>query len=263
MTADPSAVLLSSEMRDNYGYNIGDQIRIGWRNQSVRLECTVYGFVDYWPSLNPALQPNFIIANLNTLHQQMRIEPYSVWLSLNDDVSSSEFYESLNESDIKMTKIINTRQLLVETRNDPMLQGMNGILTLGFIVTLCITFIGFLIYWILSIRSRLLQFGILRAMGLSRTGLIFVLLWEQLFISGTAVAAGIGTGILTGRIFVPALQSIYKTTEQVPPFLTVLNRFDYAVLFTAFGGMLITGLVILFVMIKRLKIDQVLKLGEE
>ena len=263
MTADPSAVLLSSSMRDNYGFQTGDHIRIGWRDQSGRLDCTVYGFVDFWPSINPETQPNFVIANLNTIHRQMRIEPYSVWLSLEDGLTSRELYESINETDIRVSRMVDTQQRLISTRSDPLLQGLNGTLTLGFIVTLLITFIGFLIYWILSIRSRVLQFGILRAMGLSRTGLIATLLWEQLLVSGSAIIAGFGIGALASRIFVPALQHIYPVSEQVPPFYTTVSRSDYTVLLSAFGSMLLTGLVVLIIMIRRLKPDQALKLGED
>ena len=263
MTADPSAVLLSSAMRDNHGFKVGDHIRIGWREQSGRLDGTVYGFVDYWPSINPVSQPYFVIANLNTIHRQMRIEPYSVWLSLESGTTSLELYEALNEANIKVSRITDARQSLISVKNDPFLQGINGTLTLGFIVTLLITFIGFLIYWILSIRSRILQFGILRAMGLSRMGLVATLIWEQLLVSGSAIAAGFGIGILTSRIFVPALQLIYLAPEQVPPFLLIVSRSDYTALLLTFGGMLITGLTILIFMIRRLKPDQALKLGED
>jgi len=263
MTADSSAIILSSSMRDDYGFNVGDRVRVGWSEQSGSLDCTVYGFVDYWPSINPTLEPHFIIANLGAIHRQMRVEPYSVWMSLYENSSSLKLYESLNDAGVRVLNIRDTRQDIIAIKNDPLLQGLNGTLTLGFIVTLCITFIGFLIYWVLSIRSRLLQFGILRAMGLSRAGLIATLVWEQLLVSGSAVAAGFGAGVLASRLFVPTLQLIYSASEQVPPFLTTAAISDYIVLLFAFGGMLIAGLLVLTVTAVRLKPDQVLKLGED
>jgi putative ABC transport system permease protein len=57
-------------------------------------------------------------------------------------------------------------------KNDPVLQGTNGVLTVGFIIILLVCMTGFLIYWILSIRSRVLQFGIFRAMGLSMKSIL-------------------------------------------------------------------------------------------
>jgi putative ABC transport system permease protein len=193
----------------------------------------------------------------------MRMEPYSVWLSLDNGTTSLELYEAINEAEIRVSRMRDTGQDLVALKNDPQLQGMNGTLTLGFIITLCITFIGFLIYWVLSIRSRLLQFGILRAMGLSRMGLVVTLIWEQLLVSGSAIATGFGVGILTSRLFVPPLQFIYAASEQVPPFLITASWSDYTALLFAFGGMLIAGLATLIIMIHRLKLVQVLKLGED
>jgi len=263
MTIDPSAVYVSSSMREDYGLKVGDHIKVGWSEQSSSLDGTIYGFVDIWPSINPVTQPYFIIANLNSIHRQMRLEPYQVWISLNDNVSSLEFYEALNNDGVSVHTLTDTRQELIAVKNDPLLQGMNGTLTLGFIVTLSITFIGFLIYWVLSIKSRLLQFGILRAMGLSRIGVIITLMWEQLLISGSAIAAGFGVGVLASILYVPTLQLIYSASEQVPPFSITVNSSDYAALLLAFSGMLISGLSVLVVMIRRLKPDQVLKLGED
>ena len=263
MTADPSAIFMSTAMRDEFGFRVGDRVRIGWRDQSGNLDSTVYGFVDHWPSINPITQPHFIVANLNTIHRQMRIEPYAVWINLEDTTTSYEFYTALNDAEIRVATISDTNQELVILKNDPMLQGMNGTLTLSFLITLAITFIGFLIYWILSIRSRLLQFGILRAMGLSRTGLLTTLAWEQLLVSGTAIAAGFGVGALASYLFVPTLQFMYAPSEQMPAFLITSDINDYFALFIAVGGMLIVGLLILTMMLRKLKPDQVLKLGED
>jgi putative ABC transport system permease protein len=94
-------------------------------------------------------------------------------------------------------------------------------------------------------------------------GLITTMMWEQLLISGSAIAAGFGVGILASRLFVPTLQLIYSASEQIPPFITTFNRSDYAVLLITFGSMMIAGLTILTMMIRRLKPDQVLKLGED
>ena len=263
MTSDPSAVFLSSALRDDFGFRVGDAVTMTMVGQISRLEGLVYGFVDYWPSINPVLQPYFVIANLESIHRQMSVEPYSIWLRLNEGATSLELYESLVREEIVISSLNDMQQELIAVKNDPLLKGVNGMLTLGFIVTLCITFIGFLIYWILSIRSRLLQFGILRAIGLSRPGLIVTLIWEQMLVSGSAIVAGVGAGVITGQLFVPTLQLMYSVSEQVPPFVVTINRSDFVMLFSTLGGMLIIGLSVLFIIIRQLKVDQVIKLGED
>jgi len=267
MTSDPSAIFLSSSMRE-LDFNIGDHVRIAWPNQSNVLDGTVYGFVDYWPSINPVPRRanqsgHFVVANLNTIHKQMRMEPYSVWIRTEEGTTSAMLYEAINESDINLQWLRDTSQSLIAAKNDPLLQGMNGTLTLGFIVILGITFIGFLVYWVLSIRSRLLLFGIFRAMGLTKFKIVSMLLWEQLFISGSAIAAGFGVGVLASQMFVPLLQLIYTPHQLVPPFFITFARSDHTAIYVAVGGMLIIGLAVLGVIIKRLKVDQILKLGED
>ena len=69
---------------------------------------------------------------------------------------------------------------IIDLKNDPVFQATNGILTVGFIVVLVLAAAGFLIYWILSIRSRQLQFGIFRAMGMSMREVLGMLASEQL-----------------------------------------------------------------------------------
>ena len=61
------------------------------------------------------------------------------------------------------------------------------------VLLLCAT--GFLIYWILSIQSRALQFGIFRAMGMSLREILSMLINEQLFISVSSIAVGAGIGL--------------------------------------------------------------------
>jgi len=263
MTLDPSAVFLSTQLRDEFNFSIGDHIKIKWDNQAGTFEGVVRGFVDYWPTINPVLQQYFVIANLDTIHKYMRVEQYSVWMSLDEGASSAALYASINDENIRLFRINDTLQELIAVKSDPLMRGINGSLTLGFIITLCVTFIGFLIYWILSVKSRLLQFGILRSLGLKRSKVISALIWEQLLVSGSAAAAGLGVGILTSRLFVPTLQQIYPVSEQIPPFRASANISDLVILLGTIGTMLGVGLIILAVIIRQLKVDQILKLGED
>ena len=63
--------------------------------------------------------------------------------------------------------------------------------------------IGFLIYWILSIKSRTLQFGILRAMGMSFREIIAMILYEQILVSGVAIIIAVVIGSVASDLFVP------------------------------------------------------------
>ena len=263
LTQDPRAVLLSRSFEED-GVQIGDVVNITWARQG-QLECTVYAFVDYWPTFNPHSQKNddLVVANLEYIHAKMALEPYEVWVKKDPDATSEELYEDLENKRLRVVDLDDTSQEIIKAKNDPMLQGTNGALTLGFVVTILICMLGFLIFWILSIKRRELQFGILRAMGIGRSKILWMLAIEQLLVSGAAVIAGIVAGGLASNLFVPLLQMTYAASQQVPPFKVVFKAGDYLKLYLSVSFMLAAGLTMLGILVSRIRISQAIKLGEE
>ena len=140
---------------------------------------------------------------------------------------------------------------------------MNGALTLSFVVIMIMTIIGFLIYWILSIRSRTLQFGILRAMGVTFREIIGMIGYEQILVSGVSIAMAFVIGGIASDMFVPLFRSMYNPADQVPPFLVAAAQSDYIKLYLLIVVMLGGGFAILGALIKKININKALKLGED
>jgi putative ABC transport system permease protein len=137
------------------------------------------------------------------------------------------------------------------------------VLTVNFLITLLVCFSGFLIYWILSIRSRVLQFGIFRAMGMSMRGVIRLLINEQIFITLTSLGIGALVGELAARNFVPLIQLSYSAAQRPIPLLVVVEVRDYINLYSVMGVMIVLCLSVLFALVARMRVAQVLKLGED
>ena len=144
-----------------------------------------------------------------------------------------------------------------------MTQGINGFFTLSFLVTMLIAFAGFFIYWILALRGRLLQFGILRSMGLSRLSVVMVLLWEQLLVSLTAILAGLGTGTLAAMLFAPILECNVDAAEQILPFTVTASPGDYWRIILIVAVMMAAAAAVLGRIVFRLHANEALKLGED
>ena len=123
--------------------------------------------------------------------------------------------------------------------------------------------IGFLIYWILSIKSRTLQFGILRAMGMSFREIIAMILYEQILVSGVAIIIAVVIGSVASDLFVPLFQSLYTAAQRVPPFKVIPVREDYLKMYAIIGGMLVIGFAVLSRIIRKININKALKLGED
>ena len=177
--------------------------------------------------------------------------------------SSKPVYDFIEEQNIPIETFEDAQSAITEMKNDPMLQGTNGILTVGFVVVLLLCTVGFLIYWILSIQSRVLQFGIFRAMGMSLGEILAMLGNEQLFISGVSIGAGIGIGALSSKLFIPLIQIAYSSADQVLPLTIISETSDYIRLFVVIGIMIAACMAILGGLISKIRISQALKLGED
>lgn len=204
-----------------------------------------------------------VVANLQYIQDNMSLEPYDIWIKLKPGAETADLYSDIGKRRLEVKKLVNMKEELIKLKNDPFQLGINGALTLGFIICVIVCLIGFIIYWSLSIRARELQFGIYRAMGIHMRELIGMLAYEQVLISGTSVLAGVLVGKLTSRLFIPFFQLSYSSYEQVPPFRIVFYLSDHLKLYILTGGMLVTGLAILGLLVSRIRMAQALKLGEE
>jgi putative ABC transport system permease protein len=202
-----------------------------------------------------------IVAHLSQLQSSWGITPYQVWIKT--EGSSQFMYQFAEESGTRFTIFEDTAADLVELKNESVFQGTNGVLTISFIVVLLLCATGFLIYWILSIQSRTLQFGIFRAMGMSQREVLTMLVVEQIFISGTAIGGGVLVGKLVSKFFVPLIQIAYSTADRVLPLDIIDAASDYLRLGIVIGLMIVVCMIVLGMLISKIKITQALKLGED
>lgn len=271
MAQNPRAVLVSADFRDKYGCHLGDTVTWSVGGKSSR--GVIYGFVEYFPGYAPTVyekgtdglyrenQRQLIVANLSQVQSVTGITPYSVWLRTEDNAEG--LYRWIEKENREFASFTDIRDELVGIKQETMLLSLNGVLTVSFIVALVLCLIGFMIYWILSIRQRTLLFGIYQAMGLTMRELASLLLNEQLCISLTSIGAGFGVGILASRLYMPMVRMSYMSNDSILPLETLLNRGDVFSLLFLIGVMLLLCLSILVVMLKRMKIFQALKLGED
>ncbi len=257
-----SGVILSSSFRDDYTVQLGDVINLSWNNDPA-FEAVVIAFVDYWPSINPYETRDFAVMNYNYVLANTMLEPYDVWTDLDDSTTTAQFYSSIEQSGIKTTAVVSAAQETISEKNDPLLQGLNGALTLGFITIMIMCMIGFLIYWILSIKGRTLQFGILRAMGMRFSEIIAMMIYEQLLVSAFAIVTAFVVGHFAGKLYIPLFESLYSASDMVPQLTVIPLRSDYLKLYVIIALMLLIGLAVLGRLISKINISKALKLGEE
>ncbi len=274
LAVQPTGVLLSRNFQTRKECKVGDTIRY---HSGTKKEITavVVDFVDYWPGYEPVTmeldaegevisRDNFlIIANYTTLQKALGTVPYEVWISLKEDQDPNGMYQWVQENDVHVVKYVDRQTDLEGVITDPLMQGTNGILTMGFIVTLILCAVGYLIYWIMSIRSREMMFGVLRASGMHKGEMFFMLFNEQIFSGVLAIFGGIGIGHLSSQMFVPILQTAYAASNQVLPMELITRQSDMMRLYGVVAGVMALCLLVLIVIVFRMNVVKALKLGEE
>ena len=270
----PTGVLLSSDFRDIKGVSVGDKISFYDKNNSSA-EATVIGFFEYWPGYKPVTRElsaageitqkdNYmIVANYSFIRKRFGLQPYYIWMGTGENGDNSFFYDWLEESKTPLTYLSDRSEDLEKTVEDPLLQGMNGILTMSFIVMLILCAAGYLIYWVLSIKSREMMLGVLRAMGLHSGEMISMLSIEQAICGLYSVAAGAVVGVIAYTLYVPMLQTAYSSSAQILPLVMIRDSSDMVKLFASVGLMLVVSIFVLTLIIRKQNMIRALKLGEE
>lgn len=270
MAGNVDSILVSANFKE-LGYKIGDKIT--YKDELGEARGTIAGFVEYWPTYQPVVKaadkdgivkeiPQYlIVAHLSKLQTVWGMTPYQVWMKVNG--STSFIYDFAANNKVVFESFNDLSAMIINKNNDPFFQGTNGVLTLGFIIILLICAIGFLIFWILSIISRTLQFGVFRAMGMSITEIIGMLLREQFFLSVIPIVLGVLIGNYVSKLYVPLIQIAYSSSEQIIPLEIIRQQSDQLRILTIVTVMVILCMLIIGKLISNLKITQALKLGED
>jgi putative ABC transport system permease protein len=256
--ANPASTLVSRSFLEDSGLQIGDRYTLSFEQKPVSFY--VGEVVDYFPTLYPDKGP-FFVANLEYVYDQVGITPYRTWARLEPGARSAAVIDAIKAGGVGILHIQDSRIKMNERRVDPQRTGLFGALTLGFVVALLLTVLGFFLYSSLSFQKRMVQLGVLRAMGLSVGQLLTVLFVEQVALIGLGVLFGTGLGLAANQLFIPFLQ--VGSEGQTPTFVVATAWTDLQRVYLALGGLLLAGLTSTGWLVRRMKLYQAVKLGEE
>lgn len=270
--ADKKALLVSENFMLKQGYKLGDTIVL-LDEDNNRLSGKIFGFFSFWPGYEPytyslneddtleTIDNYYVVGNLSYI-QSVEVRPYEVWMRVSDEgIGVQSFLAS--QVNIKITKFFNLEEETNAIKVDTLFRGTSGILSMSFLVILVLCCVGYLIYWILSIRSRELLFGVLRAMGMRQGEVNRMLLVEQTCSGLYAILAGTGIGLLAAHLFIPIIQQAYSVADQVLPLILVMNPIDLVEFFSVILVVVFICMIVLARIIKKLNISNALKLGED
>ncbi len=278
LAKNEQGVIISSNLAKLLEVDVGDSLdcslygEVSYKSDEVRGELygEVVAIVDAWPGFcqytyedGTELEHYLVVANYAKMVQCYRVMPYEIWCRLADNVEASQVEEALTSMQIELVNYQSVSERVAQMKESAMIRITNGMFTLGFLVAIILCMIGFLIYWISSIRQRELLFGVYRAMGMSEKEVNRMLANEHLFSTFPAILAGSLCGGLATLLFVKIFGVIYLPQKHNLDILIYLDVTDVGKLVVVLAVMIVVCLMILHRLVRNMNITQALKLGEE
>ncbi len=267
LALDNSALLVSPDFLADYSLNVGDRVTLNVSTYGVRkeIEFIIADVIRYFPTYYPDDEQNqyLFVGNLEYIFEQLGgLFPYDVWLKTDADIDPEAVQEQLSDLDIKVLSMRGSRDIIEKEQARPERAGVFGILSVGFVAAAILTVLGFLLHSYVSFRQRYIEFGVLRAIGLSVGQMIGFLGVEQLLLILTGITAGTGLGVWVSDLFIPFLQVGTTKNIDVPPFVVLIAWDDIVSIYLVFGIMLIGAVASMIWFLLHLKIFEAVKLGE-
>lgn len=254
------AILVQQEFLDRYQLHVGDTVTLLFDTTPV--DFYISDTIKEFPTLYPD-QGFIFVANLNYIYDQIGLTPYHVWIKLEPNTRSIDVINAMRDNGIKIVNIENSQVEVNAGRLDPQRTGLFGVLSIGFAVAALLTVLGFFLYSFLSFERRLLQMGILRAMGLTVRQLFGMLMFEQVYLIVLGVIVGTALGVYAGKLFIPFFEISTGFQNAIPPFIVETAWGDITRIYIILGLMLAIGLASTAMLIARMKLYRTVKLGEE
>lgn len=260
LAQNPNAALVQRRFLERHNLRLGDplSLTISKEGERTRITLVVAGTFDLFPTFFPEDGP-LVVTHLDTLFQALGGEvPYDVWLRLAPGVNGAEVTAQVRKLGIQVVTAQDARALIRQAQEQPMRQGVFGILSAGFLAAALLTTLGFVIFAFLSFQRRFIELGVLRALGLSRGQMALLLAAEQALLLSVGVSVGVGLGVLAARLFIPFLQ----TGSAIPPFVVRVAWREIGFIVLLFTLTLFFSVILLWIGLRRLRLFEAVKLGE-
>lgn len=250
----------------------GDQrdIQLNIGVGTVNLGLDVIDVIDSFPTLEESVRERaFIIMPVNSsrlLLNQVLINRAEtaignftnvnqIWFSLEERNPTSTFEAELDQIEGVSTTYFAWERFL-EIQREPLPSAVAGMLFAGFWVSLSLSLLDFAFYIAVTAKQRSFTFGVLRSLGWNSNNIWQLLLIEQITLVTPALIIGSVIGAGLAYLLLPFLSLVGNATFELP-------FIDLAILIV----ILISGFTILLILtalwLRRMSVNQVLRLGEE
>ena len=283
LTMVHNGVIISRNMAVDYKLQVGDSIDLKLKSpvpdkkESVTysVPVQVVAIIDAFPgykryelvtdSKGQISEKENYLAVVNDSYLQITYGelPPEIWIKFSDKGSIDNVCKYLDDREITYKSITGLQEQTDRVFSSAVILITNGLFNISFIISLIICVIGFLIYWLTSINSRQMYFGVYRAMGLGMKGINSMLVKEHIFSTLTSLVSSVVVGMATSVLFINLISCIYLPEKHTIPLIIYMS---YSGLLRI-GIIMLTAIVICMLVIvrfiKKMNITEAIKMGEQ
>lgn len=259
------SVLVANQFLTATGLEVGDSmlLTVSVVGGRVSFSADIVGSFDYFPTWDPSEDDPLIVGNLGTIFEKAGGEvPFRVWLTTNETFDEAVFDDYVQTELAGITLWREPASQIESTLVQPQRQGVFGLLSVGFIASALLTVLGFFLYAIFSFRRRMIELGILRASGLSLGSMMRFVAWELGLLITSGLLLGTALGVWISQQFIPLLQTGTRQADLVPPYLVEIAWPAIIQIYVLLGLLFLAAFAALSLLLQRMKLFEVVKLGE-
>ena len=277
-----NGAIISKNMADDYGVKVGDTLELklesAFADDAVNvyaMSVQVVGVLDTFPSFNRYFYTDNVTGTKDENERylvvineaEMKLGygelPPEVWMKLADGVTVSDIQDCMDKEGVLVQSIVGLDEEIDKTFGSAMLLITNGLFNISFIISMIICVIGFLIYWLTSIYSRQLYFGVYRAMGMGMKRINKMLVKEHILSTMTSLVSSVLVGVLTSVLFTRIISCIYLPEKHSIPLKVFISYQGFIRIAVVMIIAIAVCMIIIRRFIKSLNITEAIKLGED
>lgn len=244
---------------------LGQRFRLSLGQINVWFE--VAGIADLFVTLYP--DQSYMLVDRTTFAYSLRrtntidVEPNEIWVRLNDATRAEDLLNDDMLMSVNQSAIMTIDQQIQTYETDILSLGVIGLLYLSFLIGLVLSLVSLFTYIGLSVQSRISEFAVLRAMGLTGRGLVASIMIEQALVLCTAIVLGALIGQFLTTQVLPPLALNAAGGVVTPPLIVKTSLALIAQYGLMLVGVLALVMVISYYWVRRAATAQALRLTEE
>jgi putative ABC transport system permease protein len=146
---------------------------------------------------------------------------------------------------------------------NPLALALRAATFFGAALMILLSLVGFAAHFYLSIRQQEMLYGVMRALGLSPRQLYRWIVVEQAVLILAGLVLGTLLGLLLNQVTLPRLPVSLGEQQPIPPFVPRTDWLALGGLYLFLAVALLAMLGGVTVLLRRARIDRVLRIGQE